>query len=347
MSNDVTVEPMPVILLLGPRSVGGAPDVDPEATWGATTVRAAASMNAVAAGVGATVVVAGPNERDALAAELAEFARIGDRVGALRAASFDVVESLDAALERIAVAGDDAHGAGVLVGWLDQPTAAPSLWRRLGAGAGSVLVAGKRGDRAPLWIGASTWSDARRRGVEPWRVPVANDADGTGRALEIVELDVWAGLQRTPEIDAEYVEACLGRTPQVSYSIAARRSDGRPTVIENPPFLADGRPMPTTFWLIDPELNRRIGTIEAGGGVDRAEADLGLDLLAETHRRYAAYRDSLIPDGYDGHRPSGGVGGTRVGVKCLHTHFAWYLAGGDDPVGAWVQERLGPTKNRE
>jgi hypothetical protein len=38
--------------------------------------------------------------------------------------------------------------------------------------------------------------------------------------------------------------------------------------------------------------------------------------------------------------PFGGVGGTRVGVKCLHAHYAWFLAGGDDPVGRWVHERL-------
>ena len=38
--------------------------------------------------------------------------------------------------------------------------------------------------------------------------------------------------------------------------------------------------------------------------------------------------------------PSGGVGGTRQGVKCLHAHYAWFLAGGDDPVGRWVERRL-------
>jgi len=34
--------------------------------------------------------------------------------------------------------------------------------------------------------------------------------------------------------------------------------------------------------------------------------------------------------------PRGGVGGTRVGVKCLHAHLANYLAGNDDPVGQLV-----------
>jgi hypothetical protein len=27
-------------------------------------------------------------------------------------------------------------------------------------------------------------------------------------------------------------------------------------------------------------------------------------------------------------------------VKCLHAHYAYLLAGGDDPVGRWVEQRL-------
>ncbi|MGH9182011.1 MAG: DUF501 domain-containing protein [Acidimicrobiales bacterium] len=34
------------------------------------------------------------------------------------------------------------------------------------------------------------------------------------------------------------------------------------------------------------------------------------------------------------------MGGTRTGVKCLHAHYAWFLAGGDDPVGRWAQSQL-------
>ena len=56
--------------------------------------------------------------------------------------------------------------------------------------------------------------------------------------------------------------------------------------------------------------------------------------------RYAAERDACLPAGHLGPRPSGGVGGTRTGVKCLHAHYAWHLAGGDDPVGRWVARQL-------
>ncbi len=51
-------------------------------------------------------------------------------------------------------------------------------------------------------------------------------------------------------------------------------------------------------------------------------------------------RDAALPPGHAGPRPHGGVGGTRRGVKCLHAHYAYHLAGGDDPVGRWVAEQL-------
>jgi hypothetical protein len=111
-------------------------------------------------------------------------------------------------------------------------------------------------------------------------------------------------------------------------------------VIRNEPFLDDGTPMPTRFWLIDPDLTRRIGTLESVGGVRRAEAEVDPAAVADAHARYGRQRDALIDPAYSGPRPSGGVGGTRQGVKCLHTHYAWYLAGGDDPIGAWTEAQL-------
>jgi hypothetical protein len=61
--------------------------------------------------------------------------------------------------------------------------------------------------------------------------------------------------------------------------------------------------------------------------------------IAAAHRRYAAARAAALPPGTTT-VPSGGVGGTRHGVKCLHAHYAWFLAGGDDAVGRWVAARL-------
>ena len=142
--------------------------------------------------------------------------------------------------------------------------------------------------------------------------------------------------------DADFpaVTALLGRPPQGGFEVVVRNRTGGPVVIRNAPLLDDGTPMPTRYWLVDDALRRAVSTIEAGGGVRAAESAVDPDDLAMAHRRYAAERDAAIPAGHDGPRPSGGVAGTRKGVKCLHAHYAWYLAGGDDPVGRWVDDRL-------
>jgi exopolyphosphatase/guanosine-5'-triphosphate,3'-diphosphate pyrophosphatase len=111
-------------------------------------------------------------------------------------------------------------------------------------------------------------------------------------------------------------------------------------VIRNRPFLHDGTPMPTRYWLVDPGLRKAVDRLEAAGGVRAAEAAARPAALAATHSSYAADRDADIPPGWAGARPSGGVGGARQGVKCLHAHYAYFLAGGLDPVGAWVADRL-------
>src|SRR5690606_12721848 len=115
---------------------------------------------------------------------------------------------------------------------------------------------------------------------------------------------------------------------------------GDPVVLRNAPLLDDGTPMPTRYWLVGTEEVRRISRLEAAGGVAAAEAAVDPAELAAAHARYAAERDAGRPPDETGPRPSGGVGGTRTGVKCLHAHWAWHLAGGDDPVGRWIEARL-------
>jgi hypothetical protein len=132
----------------------------------------------------------------------------------------------------------------------------------------------------------------------------------------------------------------LGREPMGAYEVVVRDSAGSPVVLRNAPLLADGRPMPTLYWLVGGREQQAVGRLEAAGGVRRAEAAVDADELAAAHARYASERDALLPAGHDGPRPSGGVGGTRHGVKCLHAHYAWFLAGGDDPVGRWVAWQL-------
>ncbi|MEA2932604.1 MAG: uncharacterized protein QOI56_1389 [Actinomycetota bacterium] len=146
------------------------------------------------------------------------------------------------------------------------------------------------------------------------------------------------------EDDVAAVTVLLGRRPQGAFEVVVRDADGRPVVIRNAPLLGDGTPMPTRYWLVDGELRRRVSGLESSGGVRAAEAAVDPVELARAHDRHAAERDAALPPGHAGPRPSGGVAGTRKGVKCLHAHYAWHLAGGDDPVGRWVAERLAESE---
>ncbi len=123
-----------------------------------------------------------------------------------------------------------------------------------------------------------------------------------------------------------------------------RDAAGGPRVVRNAPLLHDSTPMPTRYWLVATDDIRRVSQLEADGGVNAAEREIDPELLAAAHAAYASERETAIPAGHTGPRPSGGVGGTRRGVKCLHAHFAAWLAGNDDPVGVWVAARLGEVR---
>jgi hypothetical protein len=143
--------------------------------------------------------------------------------------------------------------------------------------------------------------------------------------------------------DRARVADLLGRPPRGDFDVVVRDPAGDPIVVRNAPVLADGTPMPTRYYLVGSELVRSVSRLEADGGVRRAEQELDPDAVAETHERYATERDQAVPADHDGPLPSGGVGGTRTGVKCLHAHVAHELATGDDPVGAWALRQLPRT----
>jgi hypothetical protein len=127
------------------------------------------------------------------------------------------------------------------------------------------------------------------------------------------------------DADVAALTELLGRPPRADFDVVVRGADGHPLVIRNAPLFDDGTPMPTRYWLVDPDLTVRISRLESTGGVRAAERVVDRDELLAEHA---------------GPRPTGGVAGTRTGVKCLHAHYAYHLAGGDDPVGRWVAAQL-------
>lgn len=129
------------------------------------------------------------------------------------------------------------------------------------------------------------------------------------------------------------IEAQLGRPARGAPAVAVRCPFGRPAVIEQPAYLADGTPFPTTYFLTCPHAVGRLGALESAGGVDRYER-----LVAAGGEAAAEYRDGAARQRAlrrpaarmaDGGASLGlGVAGTsRDGaLKCLHAHAAFALA---------------------
>lgn len=142
------------------------------------------------------------------------------------------------------------------------------------------------------------------------------------------------------DADVAAVTALIGREPRGDFRVIVRSADGAPVVVMNAPLLNDGTPMPTLYWLVGRDEVAGVSTIEADALIDKVEESIGLERIDDIHHRYAIERDRHMPTDHTGPRPSGGVGGTRRGVKCLHAHLAHWLAGGEDAVGEWVANEM-------
>lgn len=146
--------------------------------------------------------------------------------------------------------------------------------------------------------------------------------------------------------DRRVIEVQIGRPLRATSDVVARCHLDRPVAVRVPPHLDDGTPFPTLYWLTCPLAATRIGRLEGAGGVKRmeakAEASPGFGAALEAaHRSYAAERDALIQS-EQGPQPTGGVGGSSRGVKCLHAHYAHHASGADNPVGEVVASWIEP-----
>jgi hypothetical protein len=97
--------------------------------------------------------------------------------------------------------------------------------------------------------------------------------------------------------------------------------------------------MPTLYWLVDRALHDAVSRLESEGGVHRFEELVSPEDLERAHDEYAQRRTAATVRA-DLAQARGGVGGTRVGVKCLHAHLANHLAGHFDPVGELVARTI-------
>ena len=168
--------------------------------------------------------------------------------------------------------------------------------------------------------------------------------------------------------DSKVLALQIGRPLRAASRVLCRCNLGLPVVAEVPPILDTGEPFPTRYWLTCLLAHRRIARIEGEGGVRAAQAKVAADpelseALEAAHARYARDREAQLPGGtalsgeraagtaLSGertagvqHRPSGGVGGSSGGVKCLHAHYADFAAGNDNPIGRDLHGVIGEPR---
>ncbi|MBL3698568.1 DUF501 domain-containing protein [Leucobacter luti] len=147
------------------------------------------------------------------------------------------------------------------------------------------------------------------------------------------------------EADIRAVSEQLGREARGVIGIAARTSDGSPTVVATAPRLPDGSPFPTFYYLCHPEAVAAASRLEAVGMMVEfnemlAESEELRAQYAAAHEQYIADRDQVgeVPE-----LAGVSAGGMPTRVKCLHALIGHALAAGPgvNPIGDLALERSG------
>ncbi len=149
------------------------------------------------------------------------------------------------------------------------------------------------------------------------------------------------------------VERLLGRKPRGLREIAVARKDGAPMVIRVAS-IVEGKPFPTLYWLIDPEICLRIDREEAGGLIKsmQSEVDASPALqasMAADHRDYIARREDFMTREDREALQAGGLGNALAGkgiggigdfrfIRCLHTWYGAHLVV-PNTIGRMLDER--------
>lgn len=145
--------------------------------------------------------------------------------------------------------------------------------------------------------------------------------------------------------DIAAVSEQLERQARGVVGIAARASDGSPTVVATAPRLPDGSPFPTFYYLSHPDAVAAASRLEAAGVMNEFNELLATDedvraQYQRAHEQYIADRDSV---GEVAELAGVSAGGMPTRVKCLHALIGHSLAAGPgvNPIGDLALARSG------
>lgn len=167
--------------------------------------------------------------------------------------------------------------------------------------------------------------------------------------------------ERATSADREIIGRQIQRPPRNLHGLALRCACHCPKVTVNYPLgqgEADAAFFPTVFWLTCPEAVRRVSQIEDRGYISKIQDHIDHSAalsqeLRDAHMEYIFVRRSLLaPETrlalraeqavWAPHVEQLGIGGVAdlAGIKCLHMHYAHYLATHHNPVGRLVDHML-------
>jgi len=143
------------------------------------------------------------------------------------------------------------------------------------------------------------------------------------------------------------------------YEVARRCKHGFAQVLVCRPFMSEGTPFPTLFWLVCPFLDRRCAELEAEHKIPELERELEkyAEDVKQWHKEYATLRKKLTETADLSHIKNleailksfekYGVGGINrekpCTAKCLHLQTATML-GWKHPLRDWLLSELGETE---
>lgn len=156
----------------------------------------------------------------------------------------------------------------------------------------------------------------------------------------------------------EIIEQSLGRKPKGSYKVERVGSDNKPLVISVLP-IVEGKPFPTTYWLVSSKLKKLISHIERDGFISQLDEKIKTDAslkatLISNHENYQNDRKQLAENLVDNDLAKYnemswdnlGIGGIRDWdhIKCLHLHYAHFLAR-ENIIGKIIEDEFSLLKN--
>jgi uncharacterized protein len=169
------------------------------------------------------------------------------------------------------------------------------------------------------------------------------------------------------EKDKSIITKQIQREPRNLHGVARRCTHQCPQVSVNYPLSKkeqDAVFFPTVFWLTCPEAVRMIGKIEDQGFIGQIQEHVNTnsslsEILEAAHQEYIYIRRTLLDpkvriqlrNGEDNslkHIEKVGIGGVSdlKGIKCLHMHYAHYLATRNNPIGELVEKMIRLSKEK-